>query len=428
MTRSLRVARVAAVLLVGVSATAQAQSLGRRVEGAAGNTVQFSFASRPGVCGDGKTYIRTDTDSWYGSFNDYTRSLPCEAGPVRVVVVKAGNEIIKLEPYAGPVATPADVTDLGRVSSADAVAYLGTLARGGEGRVAREALLPLALADSASVSPILLEIARDQAKPRELRRSALSWLSRRRGAADAIPAAQLVTIVRGFVTDPNEHQAFRQSGVGVLSRFDRGEGIPALVEISSQTSDPWLAKQATEALARSGDPRGRRAVRALAEREDAPMEVRAAAINGIGSEFGTTQDAAALVRAYPNLNNDRLKDAAMSAMASVGGTEVRTFLMSVVRDENAVARQRRKAASLLDRAGVPVRDVIRTYDQVSDGEVRGTLIDLMAQAGTKEAMTKLMAIAREDTQLSARRRAINALGRTDDPAVREALKGLISER
>ncbi|MBC7895000.1 MAG: hypothetical protein H7066_06290, partial [Cytophagaceae bacterium] len=270
MTRALRVAHVAAALLVGVNTTAQAQSLGRRVDGAAGNTVQFSFASRPGVCGDGKTYIRTDTDSWYGSMNDFTRSQPCETGAVRVVVVKAGSEVIKLEPYAGPVAVAPEATDLGRVSAADAVAYLGTLARGGEGRVAREALLPLALADSASVSPILLELARDQARPRELRRSALSWLGRRRGTGDAIPPSQLVTIVRGFVTDQNEHNAFRQSGVGVLARFDRGEGIPALVEIAQQTTDPWLAKQATEALARSGDPRGRRAVRAIAEREDAP--------------------------------------------------------------------------------------------------------------------------------------------------------------
>jgi uncharacterized damage-inducible protein DinB len=128
MTRSLRVAHVAAALLAAASAaSASAQSLGRRIEGASGSTVQFSFASRPGVCGDGKTYIRTDTDSWYGSFNDYTRSQPCEAGPVRVVVVKAGSEVIKLEPYAGPVQVPTDVTDLGRVSSADAVAYLGTL-------------------------------------------------------------------------------------------------------------------------------------------------------------------------------------------------------------------------------------------------------------------------------------------------------------
>jgi HEAT repeat protein len=288
--------------------------------------------------------------------------------------------------------------------------------------------MPMSLADSANVSPILLELARDQDRPRELRRSALSWLSRRRNAADAIPAAQLVSVVRGFATDANEHNAFRQSAVGVLSRFDRGEGIPALIEIAQQQNDSWLAKQATEALARSGDPRGRRAVRALAENENAPMEVRAAAISGIGSEFGTTQDAAALVRAYPGLNNDRLKDAALGAMASVGGNDVRTFLLSVVRDEGAVARQRRKAASLLDRAGVPIRDVIRTYDQVSDGEVRGTLIELMARAGTKEATTKLVAIAKEDTQLSARRRAISALGRTDDPAVREALKGLISER
>ena len=76
---------------------------------------------------------------------------------------------------------------------------------------------------------------------------------------------------------------------------------------------------------------------------------------------------------------------------------------------------------------MPVKDVVRAYDGVSDGEVRNTLIDAMARAGTKEATTKLIAIAREDTQISARRRAISALGRFDDPAIKTALRDLVSK-
>ena len=64
---------------------------------------------------------------------------------------------------------------------------------------------------------------------------------------------------------------------------------------------------------------------------------------------------------------------------------------------------------------------------MSDGEVRSTLIDAMAQAGTKEATNKLISIAREDTQISARRRAINALSRFDDPAIKTALRDLVTK-
>jgi HEAT repeat protein len=422
-TLSLRLVVAAATALSSTAVCAQ--SLARRIDGASGNAVQFHLAARPGVCGDGRNYIRTDTDSWYGSINDFTRSQPCEAGPLRVVVVKSGSEIIKLESYVGPVATAPDATDLGRVNAAEAVAWLGNLAKAGEGRVARDALLPLGLADSASVSPLLLDVARDQARSRDMRRGALNWLVRRRAAPDAMPTGELVTIVTRFASDANEHASFRQSALGQLARFDRGEGIPALVTMAQGTTDTWLARHATEALARSGDPRARRAVRALAGAESTPSDVRAAAIAGMGAEYGTAQDAEALARAYPNLGTDKLKDAALGAIAAVGGQSSRAFLLGVVRDESAPSRQRRRAASLLDRAGVPIRDVIGVYDQVTDGEVRGTLIDLMARAGTREATAKLMAIAKDDTQLSARRRAINALGRSEDPAVKSALRDLV---
>ena len=429
MTRIIQYAGlVAAVAGSAHGSVAGAQGLARRIDAASGGAVQFTLAARPGVCGDGRTYIRTDTDSWYGSFNEFTRGQACEAGPLRVVVVKSGNEVIKLESYVGPVATTADATDLGRVSAADAVAWLGTVAKSGEGRVARDALLPLGLADSASVSPVLLDLARDQARSRDIRRSALGWLVRRRAASDALPTTELVTLVTRFARDEAEHANFRQSAVGLLARFDRGEGIPALIAMAQGTGDTWLARHATEALARSGDPRARRAVRELAAAEGTPPDARAAAIAGLGAEYGTAQDAEALTRAYPALGTDRLKDAALGAIANIGGQSSRAFLVNLVRDENAPARQRRRSASLLDNAGVPTPEVIRIYDQVSDGEVRGTLIELMAQAGTKEATAKLMSIAKDDTQLSARRRAINALGRTDDPAVKSALRDLVGRQ
>jgi HEAT repeat protein len=55
------------------------------------------------------------------------------------------------------------------------------------------------------------------------------------------------------------------------------------------------------------------------------------------------------------------------------------------------------------------------------------LIDELAQIGTREATTKLMAIAKDNTSYKTRRRAISVLGRFDDPGIREALKG-IAER
>jgi HEAT repeat protein len=423
------IARMAAAGVIATlwTASACAQGLAGRVDGAARQNVEFHFSARAGICGDGRTYIRTDTDSWYGTINDATRSQPCETGPVRVVVVRSEREAIRLETFAGTLNADSSAANLGRVPATEAASYLMTLARSAEGRVGRDALFAATLADSARIAADLLEIARDQNRSRDMRRSALGWLTRRRATSDGLPTDELVRVLAGFARNETEQNAFRQSAVGHLARLDRGEGIPTLIEMSRGTNDLWLAKYAAESMGRSGDPRARRAVRALAENADTPAEVRVAAISGLMGEYASIEDAAALQRIYPQVTNDRTRDAILSGVASLGAVSGREFLLSIVRDEDHPSRQRRRAASLLERAGVPVREVVQVYDRVSDGEVRNALIDVLAQAGTREATTKLIAIAREDTQVSARRRAISALGRFDDPVVKSALRDIVSK-
>lgn len=410
-----------------VAPAMQQGGLDRRVRTAPGTAVQFHLAARPGICGDGRSYMRLGDDSWYGSINDATRSQPCETGPLRVLVVKDGDEILKLQSYVGPLATATDAADLGRVAPAEAVAFLGGLAERSAGRVPRDAVFALGIADSANISGILTRLVRDAERPRETRRSALSALVRRREASDAPPVSELVSILATVARNGQEHNSFRESAVSTLSRLDRGEGIPTLIQMSGSSDDPWLAKEAVEVLARSGDPRALRVVREIVARREAPSESRIAAMNGLAREYATSADVETLARTYPTLATDKLRDAALGALAQVGGASARSFLLGVVQDENHPARQRRRAASLLDRAGVPVRDVIGVYDKVSDGEVRVQLIEAMAQAGTRDATRKLVTIAQGDTQVAARRRAISLLGRSDDPAVREALKDLVAK-
>jgi HEAT repeat protein len=413
---------------VAAAPASQQGGLERRVRTASATAVQFHMAARPGACGDGRSYLRVEDDTWYGTVNDATRALPCEAGPLRILAVKDGEEILRLQSFVGPLANAADATDLGRVAPAEGVAFLGALAERSTGRVPRDAIWALGIADSADVSTILVRLVRGAERPRESRRSALSALVRRRDAPDAPPAGVLVALLSGLARDGQEHHSLRQTALTTLSRLDRGEGIPTLIPLAGATDDPWLAREAVDALARSGDPRALRVVRDIVSRAEAPAEARMAAMNGLAREYATSADAETLARTYATLPSDRLRDAALGAMAQMGGASSRRFLLGVVEDETHPARQRRRAASLLDRAGVSVREVIATYDKVSDGEVRVQLIEAMAQAGTRDATRKLMAIAQGDTQLTARRRAIALLGRSEDPAVREALKDMVNSR
>lgn len=427
MTKNILQASCGLGLLATAVAPACGQSLASRIDAARASMLEFHFAARSGVCGDGRNYIRTDHESWIGSWNDAMRPAACDAGPVRVVLVRADREAVRLETYAGPLAHDSAATSLGAVTAREAATYLLGIARAGEGRVARDALLPASLADSAAVVAPLLAIAKDQSRARELRRSALSYATRRRATPDALSAEETIRTVLAMARDENEHSNMRQHAAGQLASFARGEGVPALIQLASSGTDLWLAKYATEVLGRSGDPRARRALRALSANDDASGDVRAQAIRGLVNEYATGEDAELLRRLYPRLTSDRTKDAALDAAASVGGASNRDWLIAIVRSTTEQTRQRQKAAGLLDRAGTPVRELTRLYDEIADDDIRSTLIDELAQIGTREATTKLMAITKDNTSYKTRRRAISVLGRFDDPGIREALKG-IAER
>ena len=149
----LRTTALALALIAGGAAGAgrlSAQSIERRVLAGDG-AVQFVFAAREGVCGDGARFIE---DGFGGEGRIYENGSTfnrgrdelwpsCIAGPVRVVASVTNGEIVRLRTYAGPVrSTPTSVRDLGVVPVGDAAAFLTRLIEGDNGRVGEQAVLP----------------------------------------------------------------------------------------------------------------------------------------------------------------------------------------------------------------------------------------------------------------------------------------------
>src|SRR4051794_37593055 len=142
---------LAAAVFVSAAGTVHAQSLANRVSSSPDGRVQFTFAARLGVCGNGRTYIQTGPNSYtgtvnfsgnfYGNSSDAMRAEPCVAGPVRVVIDRADKQPLTVQTYVGPAdSTLRGVVDLGRVRAQDAADYLLSLASSIDGRAGREAL------------------------------------------------------------------------------------------------------------------------------------------------------------------------------------------------------------------------------------------------------------------------------------------------
>ena len=426
---TLRAAAAASLIATVLPDDAGTQSLARRIDGVRDGLVQFTFAARPGVCGNGRSYISLGQNSWVGSFNgnvsEILKSDPCEPGPVRVVLNRAGGLVVSLDTYVGPPALAPGARDLGDVSGSEAADYLLSLAATADGKPSRDAILPAMIAEGASTWRHLLDIGRDKARPRETRRSAIGWLARDLEGQSPAPADRIGAALVEIARDATDNQSVRQQAVGVLSRLDRGEGIPALVELARSDADLWLGKQVVSTLAKSGDPRARQFLRSALERQQLAEEVRVVAIRGLGKDYATSDDADFLRRLYPRLQGESAKDAVIVSLAEMGGTENVRWLLAVARSGEESLKLRRRALQSASKAGATTAELVGLYDRVGDAQLKETLIGIYAQSGDRAATDKLISIVRTEEDRALRRRTISRLSKSEDPRVRAALAEIV---
>ncbi|HEX5438164.1 MAG TPA: HEAT repeat domain-containing protein [Gemmatimonadaceae bacterium] len=263
MIRSLSIPVVlAAAALAGAPPRAAAQSLAERVASAPGEVVEFHFASRPGVCGDGHHFIALGQSMFMGSssgeWGDAEWRQECVPGPVRVVVTRHEHHLERIRAYAGPLpaGTATGVTDLGNVPASDAAAYLLSLAKREDGSVSEQAILPAVLADSAVVWPRLLAIARDDTtRGHSTRQTAAFWLGRFAAAALTHTTLGAPRDEDGDIEDGTTDADVRGEAVFALSQLKHHAGVPSLIRVARTNAHPHLRRTAVFWLSQSGDSR-----------------------------------------------------------------------------------------------------------------------------------------------------------------------------
>jgi hypothetical protein len=232
-------ATIAALAFAGAAA---AQTIDRRVAAAPDGTVRLSFAARPGVCGNGHNVNIQDSRNpdWESD---------CDNGPVRTVLTVSGGKVTRVRSYVGGRwrAAGAGVTDLGTVSAPEAANYLLDLASRSPGG-SNEAVFAATLADSAMIWPALVRLAKNDAVPRETRRSAVFWLGQAAGSAATASLDSLVGDARG-------DRQIREAAVFALSQRPKDEGVPALIRVAQTDRDPDIRRKAMFWLGQSDDPR-----------------------------------------------------------------------------------------------------------------------------------------------------------------------------
>jgi HEAT repeat protein len=235
----------------------------------------------------------------------------------------------------------------------------------------------------------------------------------------------VVETLLAVARDETDNLAVRKQALSVLGRLEHGTGIPSLVDLARQSSSVWLSRESMTVLASSGDPRARAYLRTAVQRDDLGEDALAIAIRALGQQFSTQQDATLLRSLYPRLNSEKSRDAVLTSVAEVGGADNVRWLLDLARNDTEMAARRRKALEAAARAGAPISELVRLYDSVSDQQMKDALVSIYARSGERVATDKLIVIVKTEPNVNVRRRAITSLSSSDDPKVKEALKDVI---
>ena len=236
---------------LGAASGVQAQGLAARVSAVSAGTVRFEFPAAEGVCGNGRDNIgvrRGGRMSFsQGEVQSREWESACEPGPVRIALDLSRGSVTAVRAYVGGQWRGLADRDLGVVSAVEASDYLLALASTANESVAKEAIFPATLARGARPWLRLLEIAKDDRRPRDVRNSAVFWLGQ--------GTAEEATKGLAEIVDADGDGEVRKSAVFSLSQRPKDEAVPALLRIARTHRDPELRRSAIFWLGQTRDPR-----------------------------------------------------------------------------------------------------------------------------------------------------------------------------
>lgn len=230
------------VLVVARPVTASAQQpdrpgaygLGALREG----VVQLSFGVRSGTC-------------WAEDLTVKGNSCPCAGGVAGVRLQLADGRVVsfglRVRPSGDLAAPDSGGIQLGRIPAADAAKLLLALAARG-GADGEDVVAAASIADSATIWPELLRLARNTHLAPDTRRAAIFWVSQAAGEA----------ATRGLdsiATDSGTDRALREHAVFALSQRPADEAVPALLRIARTNPDGAIRRKAVFWLGQTDDPR-----------------------------------------------------------------------------------------------------------------------------------------------------------------------------
>lgn len=224
-------------------------------------------------------------------------------------------------------------------------------------------------------------------------------------------------------TDPDPE--VRQQAVFWLSQVNSDKAIAALESVLSRSDDPEMQEKALFALSQQQSPRASEILRDFAERESAPAELRGRAIFWMGQKGG--DNSAYLRTLYGKVRDAELREQILFSVSQAGGQANGDWLLGIARNGQEPMELRKRALFWAGQGGASMAALVRLYDSITDREMREQLVFVYSQRNEREAMDKMIDIARRDPDPEIRKRALFWIGQSKDPRATQLIQDILED-
>jgi HEAT repeat protein len=224
-------------------------------------------------------------------------------------------------------------------------------------------------------------------------------------------------------TDPDAE--VRQQAVFWLSQVNSDKAIAALESVLSRSDDPEMQEKALFALSQQQSPRASAILRAFAERESAPAELRGRAIFWMGQKGG--DNSAYLRTLYGKVRDAELREQILFSVSQAGGQANGDWLLGIAKNGQEPMELRKRALFWAGQGSASIGELVRLYDGITDREMREQLVFVYSQRNEREAMDKMIDIARRDPDQEIRKRALFWISKSKDPRATQLIQDILED-
>lgn len=219
----------------------------------------------------------------------------------------------------------------------------------------------------------------------------------------------------------------RQQAVFWLSQVNSERAVTALDSILRGSRDAELQEKALFALSQQHNPRAAAILRAYAERDDAPDELRARAIFWMG-QTGDGANSEYLRSLYGRVKSEELRERILFGIAQSNDPGSAQWLFGIAKNKREPIEMRKKALFWAGQGSVPASDLVSLYDQVDEREIREQLVFVYSQRDDRETTDKMLSIARRDPDPEIRKRALFWISQSKDPRATQLIQDILEDR